>query len=139
MSDEGEAMTVSAAELSELDVVRDAHVGALNAGDVDAWVACFDPDGVQMPPNEPANVGIDRIRAWSQAFLSAFHVEFSVAPAYVEVAADRAIERGAWEIALLPRGGGEPMRDAGKYLTTYRRHANGSWLMVNDIWNSDGS
>ena len=31
-------MTVCAAELSELDVVRDAHVDALNAGDADAWV-----------------------------------------------------------------------------------------------------
>ena len=130
-------MTVLAAELSELDVVRDGHVDALNEGDADAWVSCFGSDGVQMPPNEPANLGIDRIRAWTQAFLSAFHVEFSATPADVEVVADRAIERGAWEIALLPRGGGEPMRDAGKYLTTYRRHADGSWLMVDDIWNSD--
>jgi uncharacterized protein (TIGR02246 family) len=130
-------MTVQAAELSDLDVVRDAHVNALNAGDADGWVACFDPDGVQMPPNEPANVGIDRIRAWSRAFLSAFEVEFSVAPADVEVVADRAIERGAWEIALTPRAGGGPMRDAGKYLTTYRRRTDGAWRMVHDIWNSD--
>src|SRR5919198_18124 len=104
-------------------MLRDAHVAALNAGDADAWIACFDRDSVQMPPNEPANVGIDRIRAWSHGFLSAFHVEFSVAPVDVDVVADRAIERGAWEIAMLPRGGGEPMRDAGKYVTTYRRDA----------------
>jgi uncharacterized protein (TIGR02246 family) len=138
MPDEGESMTAVTTELSDLDATRDAHVAALNAGDADGWVACFDPDGVRMPPNEPANVGIDRIRAWSHAFLSAFRVEFLVAPADVEVVAERAIERGAWEIAMTPRGGGDPVRDAGKYLTTYRRRNDGAWVMINDIWNSDG-
>jgi len=131
-------MTVPATDLSDLDVTRDAHVAALNAGDADGWVACFDPDAVQMPPNEPANVGIDCIRAWSHAFLSAFRVEFSVAPADVEVVADHAIERGAWEIVLTPRAGGDPLRDAGKYLTTYHQQPGGAWAMMYDIWNSDG-
>ena len=45
-------MTVPATDLSDLDVTRDAHVAALNAGDADGWVACFDPDAAQMPPNE---------------------------------------------------------------------------------------
>jgi ketosteroid isomerase-like protein len=106
-------MTALAAEVQDLDQIRDAHVAALNAGDADAWAACFDPDGVQMPPNEPANVGIERILAWSRAFLAAFDVQFSVAPADVEVVADRAIERGAWQIVLTPRARGDPMRDTG--------------------------
>ena len=47
---------------SEVDVegirrVHEAHVAALNAGDVGAWVSLFTDDGVQMPPNAPANVG----------------------------------------------------------------------------------
>ncbi len=33
-----------------IDRLRDSHVAALNAGDADAWVACFTDDGVQMPP-----------------------------------------------------------------------------------------
>jgi hypothetical protein len=63
---------------------REAHVAALNNGDVAAWVGAFANDGVQMPPNAPANVGRDSIQAWSGGMLGAFDVEFSLAPDEVE-------------------------------------------------------
>jgi uncharacterized protein (TIGR02246 family) len=125
-------------EIQRLDQLRGVHVAALNDGDADAWAACFAADAVQMPPNQPANVGIDGIREWSQGFFSAFSAEFSLAPAEVEPAgSDYVIERGAYEIALTPKGGGGgPLRDRGKYLTVYRREGE-RWLMTRDIWNSD--
>jgi ketosteroid isomerase-like protein len=125
-------------EIKGLTQLRDVHVAALNDGDADAWAACFGADAVQMPPNQPANVGIDAIRGWSRGFLGAFSVEFSLAPAEVEPAGSGcAIERGAYEIALSPKGGGgDPLRDRGKYVTVYRREGD-RWLMAQDIWNSD--
>jgi SnoaL-like protein len=36
---------------------------SLEAGDLDRWLAMWTDDGVQMPPDEPAAVGKDRIRA----------------------------------------------------------------------------
>jgi hypothetical protein len=36
-------------KLEAIDPVRQAHVAALNSGDVDAWAALFSEDGVQMP------------------------------------------------------------------------------------------
>jgi uncharacterized protein (TIGR02246 family) len=131
-------MTTQTAALEELDRTRDAHVAALNAGDAEAWAECFDADAVQMPPNQPPNVGVVRIREWSRGFLTAFGAEFSLAPQEVELGApDWAFERGAYEIVLTPRAGGGPLQDAGKYLTIYRRHAGGGWVMAHDIWNSD--
>jgi len=59
-----------------LDQVREGHIAALNDGDVDAWVGAFTADGVQMPPNAPANLGRESIRSWSQAFLAPFRVKF---------------------------------------------------------------
>ncbi len=47
----------SETDLKSIDRVRDAHLAALNAGDAEAWVAQFTDDGVQMPPNAPANIG----------------------------------------------------------------------------------
>lgn len=125
-------------EIQGLERLRGVHIAALNDGDADAWAACFAADAVQMPPNQPANVGIDGIREWSRGFLSAFSAEFSLAPAEVELAgSDCVIERGAYEIALTPKGGGgDPLRDRGKYLTVYRREGE-RWLMARDIWNSD--
>jgi ketosteroid isomerase-like protein len=68
-------VSVQASELKRLDRLREAHVAALNAGDADAWVACFTPDAVQMPPNYPANVGADAIRGWSGGMLAAFRAD----------------------------------------------------------------
>jgi SnoaL-like domain len=79
-------MSVEASEAEAIEETREAHVAALNSGDVDAWAAAFADDGVQMPPNAPANVGRDSIRAWSGAFLGAFRAEFSLAPEEVQVA-----------------------------------------------------
>lgn len=54
-------MTVRAPQLEDIDRARDAHVAALNANDPDAWAACFAPDAVQMPPNDPPNIGTKNI------------------------------------------------------------------------------
>lgn len=125
------------ADVEAIDQVREAHVAALNDGDVDAWVAAFTGDGVQMPPNAPANLGSESIRAWSQAFLGPLRVEFALAVDEVQVAGDWAFERGAYTIALTPKAGGEPMQDAGKYITIYQRQPGGAWRMGRDIWNSN--
>ena len=131
-------MAVQASELEALDRLREAHVGALNAGDAGAWVACFTADAVQMPPNYSANVGTEAIRGWSGGMLAAFRAEFSLSPEEVRLAgADWAFERGTYAITLTPRVGGDAIRDAGKYITLYQRQDDGAWLMARDIWNSN--
>ena len=126
------------AELEALDRVRAIHVAALNDGDANAWAGCFDTDAVQMPPNQPPNVGGERIREWTQGFLAAFRAEFSIAAHDVELAGPGwAFERGSYEISLTARAGGGPLRDSGKYLTIYRRAPGDEWLIAHDIWNSD--
>jgi uncharacterized protein (TIGR02246 family) len=131
-------MTVQTSEPAALTATREAHVAALNAGDAEGWVACFAADAVQMPPNLPANVGVAKIQAWSSAFLGAFELEFALDPRDVQMTGSGwAFERGAYKIGLTPKGGGGAMQDAGKYITVYRREGDGSWVMAQDIWNSD--
>jgi len=60
-------MDTQQTELEGLDRARTIHVAALNDGDANAWAACFDTDAVQMPPNQPPNVGTQRIQQWTQA------------------------------------------------------------------------
>jgi len=125
--------------LAELDRAREIHVAALNAGDADAWAGCFEASAVQMPPDQAPNAGSKQILHWSRGFLAAFSAEFSLAPAEIELAEPAcAIEHGTYEITLVPRAGGEPVRDTGKYLTIYRPEDGGGWLMAYDIWNSNG-
>lgn len=131
-------MNVQHTELERIDRARAIHVAALNDGDANAWAACFDTDAVQMPPNQPPNVGTEHIQQWTHGFLAAFRAEFSIVPHDVELAGpDWAFERGSYEISLTPRAGGGSLRDSGKYLTIYRRAPGHEWLMAHDIWNSD--
>ena len=125
------------ADIEAINHVRAAHIAALNDGDVNAWVAAFTNDGVQMPPNAPANLGRESIRAWSQAFLAPFRVAFTLAVDEVQVAGDWAFERGMYTITLTSKASGEPLQDIGKYLTIYQRQPGGAWGMARDIWNSN--
>ncbi|RFB76326.1 YybH family protein [Methylovirgula sp. 4M-Z18] len=126
-------------DLSAIDKTRDAHVAALNGGDTGAWVALFAEDGVQMPPNAPANIGMAMIGAWSKALLSHFQVEFALAVDEVRVSGDWAFERGGYTIGLNAAAAGSVMRDSGKYITIYQKSATGIWRMARDIWNSNNS
>jgi uncharacterized protein (TIGR02246 family) len=131
-------MSALASQLQAIDRTRDNHVAALNANDAEAWVRCFAAQGVQMPPNDAANIGIDSIRAWSTGMLSGFRVEFSLDVEELELTGDTwAFERGGYAIALTPAVGGAPICDSGKYITIYEGQADGSWLIARDIWNSN--
>jgi uncharacterized protein (TIGR02246 family) len=127
------------ADLTAIDRVREQHVAALNAGDAGAWVAEFADDGVQMPPNAPANIGKAAIAAWSQGFLSHFRVQFALDVDEVRILDEWAFERGDYAIALDPGAGGPPLKDTGKYITLYKREPSGTWRMARDIWNSSNS
>jgi uncharacterized protein (TIGR02246 family) len=129
--------TGSEVELKAIDSVRDAHVSAVNVGDAGAWVAQFTDDGVQMPPNAPANVGRSAIEAWSQGFMSLFRLEFALGVDEVHVFGEWAFERGTYTISLHPKSGDlPPMKDMGKHITIYQRKAGVGWRIARDIWNT---
>lgn len=123
-------------DLEAIERVRDAHVTALNADDAEAWVAQFTEDGVQMPPNAPANLGRTMIRSWSQAFLTQFRLQFALAVEEVRVLGEWGFERGGYTISLHPKAGGPLMQDKGKYITVYQLKPGDSWRIARDIWNS---
>jgi uncharacterized protein (TIGR02246 family) len=131
--------TGSEVDLKAIDNVRDAHVGAVNAGDARTWAAQFTDDGVQMPPNMPVNVGRSLIESWSKAFMDLFGLEFALSVEEVRVLGKWAFERGIYTISLSPKSGGPPMQDDGKYITIYQRKSGESWRMARDIWNSNNS
>jgi uncharacterized protein (TIGR02246 family) len=100
-------------------------------------VGVFSEDAVQMPPNTPANVGREMIRAWSKAFLDPLRAEFAHEVGEIRVAGDWAFERGTYRIRVTPKAGGESFQDTGKYITIYQKQPDGAWLLARDIWNSN--
>ena len=95
-------------DMTAIDYLRDTHVAALNAGDAHAWATLFTDDGVQMPPNMPANNGRAAIEGWSTAFLDMFAVKFALSVDEVRILGEWAFERGAYTIDLKPNRKARP-------------------------------
>jgi len=119
-----------------VDQTRDQHVAAVNAGDAEAATGLFGPQGIFLPPGQPALEGTPAIRAWFTHVFAEFSVEdFDLRPATVEQRDDVAIEHGNWKATFQPRDGSPGLPAAGTYLTVYARLSDGSVCMIRDTFN----
>ena len=131
-------MSVDATAAQAIEKTREAHVAALNRGDVAAWAAAFADDGVQMPPNFPANVGRGNIHAWSGAFLVlSAPSSRSLQKRFRSLVPTGHLNAVPTASGSLPRPEASRFKDAGKYITVYQRQPDDSWAMARDIWNSN--
>jgi uncharacterized protein (TIGR02246 family) len=113
------------------------YSASLNAGNVDRWVALWTDDGVQMPPDEPAVVGKERIRTRIQSVADQFTFDMGITNEEVRTAGDWAFARGTYKASLTPKAGGKRIPIDGKYMTILTRQADGSWKIHRDIFNSN--
>ena len=131
-----EAATVKAA----IAPIAQGYQRWFSAGQADSVAAVFTEGGRQMPPNEPAAVGRDAIRARNGKFFAAFDTKLTVTPEAVVANGPLAVERGTYQLDANPRQGapkGTPaIHDAGKYLQHWEL-VNGQWMIVEQAWNSD--
>jgi ketosteroid isomerase-like protein len=119
------------------DQTRRQHVAAVNAGNADAAMAVFAPDGVLLPPGAPAMTGRPQILGWfTQVFANVQLQGFNIRPAAVEEYGDLLIEHGDWAATFVPKQAGAPGKSGGgTYLTIYVRLADGSARIVRDTFN----
>jgi uncharacterized protein (TIGR02246 family) len=132
-----QTQSTNQADAEAIKRLREVHIAALNDGDADAWAGTFTDDGVQMPPNAPANIGHEGILKWSRGFLAPFRIRFALLVDEVQAASTWAFESGTYNIDLTPKSGGGSIQDVGKYITVYQRQPTGTWKIARDIWNSN--
>jgi ketosteroid isomerase-like protein len=94
----------------------------------------YDADAVRMPPNEPMMQGVTAIREWQDARPPV--TGFTLTPQVIAGDGDMAYGRGAFTFDVAPPDG-KPVSMVGKWHAIYERQADGSWLCVSDIWNTD--
>ena len=126
-------------DVAAIKAMADAWGPAESAGDAAALTAQYADGAVQLPANGPIRVG-------KEAILSAFRTDFRqyIHGAALDVAedvrvvGDLAFARGTYTTKVTPKvPGAAVIDDKGKWLTAFRRQADGSWKIVVDIWNSD--
>ncbi len=127
------------AGLSEADrtAIRQADendMKLMNAKDWKGDSALYAEDAVLLPPNQAAVQGRASIQAWMEAFPP--FSNFQEQSLEIEGQGDLAYDRGTYSMTVtLP--GAAPIEDRGKYLTIWRKQADGSWMVHRGTFNSD--
>lgn len=90
-----------------------------------------------MPPNEPLVSGKEAARQWATKLIGSpgFSVSWQPTGAEVSTSGDLGYTMGTYELKMQAEG--TPINDHGKYVTVWRKQADGSWKVVADIFNSD--
>ncbi len=100
-----------------------------------ALAAMYSTDAAFMPPNESVVQGRAAIQSWLSAFPPV--TAFSLTPQQVDGQGDLAYARGTYMMTVTPPGAPAPVEDHGKYIVIERKQPDGSWLITDDIFNSD--
>ena len=117
------------------EAVKSMEAGVV-AGDAARVVAMYADDAVLMPPNEPAVRGSDALRKWWGGMLGVGKAKLSINIEELVVSGDLAVDRGTWDLNLMPNGATAAVTDHGKYIVVWRKR-EGKWVAVSDIFNSD--
>lgn len=121
--------------------IREADIAwskAAAAKQVDEFVAYFADDASAFPPNAPIATGKEAIReSVAQHFeMPGFAVSWQAAKVEAARSGDLGFSQGTFEMTFNdPKG--NPVMDRGKYVTVWKKQADGSWKAVADIFNSD--
>lgn len=105
--------------------------------DIDEFVTFLADDAVFMPDGAPAARG-DAIRAtWEQLLsMPGFGLEWKATSARVAEAGDIGYTIGTYELTL--EQDGVPLVTIGKYVTLWKKQADGAWKVGVDCFNADG-
>lgn len=126
--------TLSEADLATIKTANASYAAAVKARDWAALAALYAQDAIIMPPNHTSVTGRADIQAFFQGFPPMSNFEVPVVE--IEGRGDLAVVRGTYSLTITQEGAA-PVTDTGNWIEMRRKQADGSWLIVRDIWNSD--
>ncbi|HVO87017.1 MAG TPA: SgcJ/EcaC family oxidoreductase [Casimicrobiaceae bacterium] len=104
---------------------------ALNAGDIDALMALYEPQASLTPSPGTTVLGATAIRAALSGFLAAKPTMRMASVRVVSQAGDLALVTAKWELALTGQDG-TPTQMSGQSVEIVRRQTGGQWLFAID-------
>lgn len=101
-----------------------------------SFATFFADDATVMLPNEPAFKGMNAIKQVLTPMMQDPNFSLSFTTDKVEVSGILAYTQGAVTFKSTGRDG-KQLVDTGKYLTVWKKQPDGSWKVIDDIFNSD--
>ena len=126
------------ADEAALKSLDDEWSKAAGSRDVEKMTSYYSDDAIVMLPNIPTLTGKEAIRNLWKSMLESSTFSGGWKNTKVEVArsGDLAYINGTYEFTEQDDGG-KPITDKGKYVKVFRKHTDGSWKCVADMFNSD--
>lgn len=125
---------LSDADRQAIDAAHTAFSTAAAAGDYTAVSAMYTEDATLLPPNMASAAGRIAIKETLGRFPPIG--EMKLITDEIHGTADMAAVRGSYVILFAPPG--QPaFPDSGKFVELWRKGADGNWLIVWDIFNSN--
>ncbi len=123
---------------SAIEAANQKWAAAMLAGDMTDAIGNYADDAVLMMPMMPTLNGRAAIESGMKEMLTMMKVN-DAKPSTLDVVAsgDLAIETGTVTMTTTMKGA-KPVTEVGKYLTVWKRQADGGWKIIRDINNSDG-
>ncbi len=117
--------------------VRQAYQAAVAAQNAAAIAKLYAADGVEMPPNAPAQKGHAAIEAFHKNLATQWMVHgMTITSTESHVTGDYAIDSGTFKQTLMGMKTGAMVDDTGKYVAVLKKDAGG-WSIATLIYNSD--
>jgi uncharacterized protein (TIGR02246 family) len=113
------------------------YAATWDAGDIDAWMALWTEDGVQLPPGAPANVGKEQIRKSNGLVLDQWTFDTAVHVEEVGGSGEWAYCWGRYTQTSTAKAGGDPEYLDAKFMSILRKQPDGSWKLHRDAFNSN--
>jgi len=109
------------------------------AKNLDKMMGNYTSDGDLLSSNAPIASTLDARRGAFKAMLDDpnFHLQFAATKVEVAKSGDIAYTQGTYTMTLTDPATKQPVTDKGKYVTVYKKQADGGWKAVEDIQNTD--
>ena len=109
---------------------------SFNNGDAKAATKYYTMNAIVSPPNAPEAKGKEAIEKLWQSFISMGKATVKLNTVNTVVSGKLAVVYQAYQFEAT-MGDGQATKDNGKSVVVYEEQKDGSWLITNDIWNSN--
>ena len=108
------------------------------AGDTASYMALCDENIIKMGPNRPALFGKAALEESKRKGHKKWNYESQdIKVEETQVFGDLGFARGTYTATLTAKAGGKTRKVDGKYLTIFKKQADGSWKIARDCYNSN--
>ena len=127
------------ADVQTLKDTDTAWAKVMGAKDFEKSMSYYADDASLLMANAPAINGKDAIRAAFKPVFDDPNFALAFQASRIEVAksADLGYTQGAYTLTITNPQTKKPLNDKGKYLTTFKKQADGTWKVVADMVSSD--